>query len=89
VYPGDVIYGIALGDQSGKVYNITVRVPNKDAVTEIIAQFEAAGYTAQPVTDAADTATVGFQGEKWGVLVVVTKDDTGFVANYSVTPIGQ
>lgn len=89
LYQGEVLYGAGVGNAEGKIWNVTVRVPSVAALTDIKAQLEAAGYTAQPITETADGGTAAFSGPKYGVLVVVSKDDQGFIANYTVTPVTQ
>jgi hypothetical protein len=71
---------------------VTVGVPGIDAIEQITAQLEGAGFTLTNggvVGPTADAATALLDGQAYGVLVAVSKDaDKGFVANYTVTSKG-
>lgn len=88
---GDILFGAAIGNAEGKVFNVTVKVQDASALDAIKAQLEGVGFTSEGalegVTDQGGTyiATT----DKWGVLVVVSQDGSnGFVANYTVTSAG-
>lgn len=89
LYDGEVVFGIGIGNDEGKGWNVTVKVPDIAAVDDIKSQLEGAGFTANEAgiggtTD--DGATLVYGNDKYTVLVVVTKDtDNGFVANYTVS----
>lgn len=84
---GDIVFGVSLGGEEGKIWNVTVKVAGLDVYDTIKGQFEAAGYTAQDNgTSGTDGVGGAFTNDKYGVLVVVTQDaENGFVANYTVT----
>lgn len=84
---GDIIFGVGLGGEEGKVWNVTVKVSGLDAYDTIKGQFEAAGYSVQDNGGEGTDAVGGaFTSDKYGVLVGVASDqDNGFVANYTVT----
>ena len=85
---GEVIYGASVGNEEGKVWNVTIKVADLSAIDAITAELEGAGFATQDGFGGAtaDGATGAFDNDKFGVLVVVTKDgDNGFVANYTVT----
>lgn len=86
---GEIVFGAAVGnDTDGKVFNVTVKVADGSALDAIKSQLEAVGFTAQADLggSTADGGTYIASTDKWGVLVVVSKDgDNGFVANYTVT----
>ena len=85
---GEIIFGGSLGSADAQVFNVTVRVPNAQAIDDIKAELEAAGFESQ-VEFAGSTEEGGtFIGNTaaWGVLVVVAKDgENGFIASYTVT----
>ncbi len=85
---GEILFGGSLGNDEGKVFNVTVRVADAGAIDAIKAQLEAAGFTAEGEFGGSSADGGSFIGttDKWGVLVVVSKDsDNGFIANYTVT----
>jgi hypothetical protein len=85
---GEVLFGAAVGNTDGRIWNVTVQVASAAALDEIVAQLEGAGFTN---TDGfggstAEGGTAALESEAYGVLVVVTPDgQNGFVANYTVT----
>jgi hypothetical protein len=88
IIDGEIVFGGALGNDEGKVFNVTVKVADAGALDTIKAQLEAVGFVSQVGGSAngGDGGTYVGTTDKWGVLVVVTKDgQNGFVANYSVT----
>ena len=89
---GEIVFGGSLGDAESRVFNVTVRVPNAQAIDSIKAQLEAAGFKSQGAFEGstADGGTFIATTDKWGVLVVVAKDgDNGFIANYTVSSAAQ
>jgi hypothetical protein len=85
---GEVIYGASIGNDEGKVWNVTIKVADATAFDAIKAKLEGAGFTSQEGMGGVtpDGATGAFDNDKYGILVVITKDgDNGFVANYTVT----
>ena len=84
---GDIIFGVGLGGEDGKVWNVTIKVAGLEAYDTIKGQFEAAGYAVQDNGGTgADAVGGAFTSDKYGVLVGVASDqDNGFVANYTVT----
>lgn len=88
VIQGEILFGGSLGNDEGRVFNVTVRVDSASALDEIKSQLEAVGFTAEGEFggSTADGGTFIATTDKWGVLVVVSKDgDNGFVASYTVT----
>ncbi|MGV8884588.1 MAG: hypothetical protein ACOH1T_03230 [Microbacteriaceae bacterium] len=83
---GEVTFGGAFGDGDNKVFNVTVKVSGLDAFDGIRAQLEAAGFVSAANGSAGTGSTGAFTNDTWGVLVVVSGDDTsGFFASYTVT----
>ena len=84
---GAVIFGAGLGNDEGKVWNVTIKVADASALDGITKQLTDAGFTTDASGDASGDATTGvFNKDPYGVLVIVSKDDkNGFVANYTVT----
>jgi len=90
---GEVVFGMGVGNDDGKAWNVTVKVSGIDAADTIKSQLEGAGFTANEAgiggtTD--DGATLVYDNGTYNVLVVVTKDaENGFVANYTVAETNQ
>ena len=83
---GEVVFGGALGDGEGKVFNVTVKVDGLEAFDDIKAQLEGAGFLSAADGSAGQGGTGVFTNDNWGVAVVVTEDGSnGFLANYTVT----
>ena len=86
IIDGEVVFGGSLGDDTARVYNVTVKVDGPEAYDAIKADLEGAGFTSAVAGTAGAAGTGGFSNDKWGVLVVVSEDGSnGFVANYTVT----
>ncbi|MBX3091414.1 MAG: hypothetical protein KF801_02785 [Cryobacterium sp.] len=84
---GSVIFGAGLGNDDGKVWNVTIKVSDGKAMDGIAKQLTDAGFESVASGDASNESTTGaFSKDPYGVIVVVTSDDKGgFVANYTVT----
>jgi len=85
---GEIIFGGSFGGADAQVFNVTVRVPNAQAIDDIQAELEAAGFESQGVFSGSTAEGGTYIGTTatWGVLVVVAKDsENGFVASYTVT----
>ncbi|MBN9238456.1 MAG: hypothetical protein BGO97_02135 [Micrococcales bacterium 70-64] len=90
LYDGEVTFGLGVGNGDGKAWNVTIRVPGLDAADSIKSQLEGAGFAQNEAGvggTTADGATLIYGNDKYTVLVVITKDDTGFVANYTVSDV--
>ncbi|MDZ4045603.1 MAG: hypothetical protein U1E32_07465 [Rhodoglobus sp.] len=86
IIDGEILFGGSLGNDEGRVFNVTVKVADGSALDEISAQLEAAGFTTQAAGDATGGSTYIGSTDAWGVLVVVSEDGSnGWVANYTVT----
>jgi hypothetical protein len=87
LYDGEVTYAVGIGDENGKAYNVTIRVPDAAAGEQIRSDLEAAGFTLLGGSDATAQGGAAYDGANWGVVVVLTKEnDTSWLANYTVTP---
>jgi hypothetical protein len=86
LYDGEVTYGIGVGDGAGKAFNVTIRIPDQSAGEQIRADLEAAGFTLLGGTDPNAQGGAAYDGADWGVVVVLTQDGDGWLANYTVTP---
>ena len=87
LYQGAVVFGAGVGSGHGKVWNVTVKVPDAQAYQKISAQLTDAGFSGQFGAQGADDGGTGtFANDEYGVLVVVTDaGSNGWVANYSVS----
>jgi len=85
---GEVVFGLGVGNDDGKAWNVTIKVSGLDAADQIKSQLEGAGFSANDAGIGGTTdegATLVYDNGTYNVLVVVTKDaDNGFVANYTV-----
>ncbi len=52
---GEILFGAAIGNDEGKIYNVSVKVADASAIDSIKAQLEAAGFTSQGSIDATTT----------------------------------
>lgn len=90
LYDGEVLSGAGLGNADGKIWNVGVRVPDAGAVDEIQTALSDAGFvTNLQGPSGADGGTIIASSDAYGVAVVVVRDDSGFVANYTVTATPQ
>ena len=95
VASGDVVFGAAAGNvtsSDGRIWNVTIKVSGAGAYGQIKSQLEGAGFKVDAEPDSGDATggTGTFLKDPDSVLVVVTKtdDQTGWVANYTVTEGG-
>jgi hypothetical protein len=91
VIDGEIVYGGSLGNDEGKVWNVTIMVGAATAIDDITTQLTGAGFEKQVGGDStADGGTGVFESDAYGVVVVVAKDsDNGFIANYTVTSVNK
>jgi hypothetical protein len=83
---GTVVFGASAGSTGRKVWNVTVRVHDADAIAEISGQLADAGFRRSFSSSTSTGATVRFMKQPYAVLVVVEQDQkNGWVANYTVT----
>ncbi|CAN5323626.1 hypothetical protein BH09ACT5_BH09ACT5_13070 [soil metagenome] len=86
---GDVVFGMGVGSDDAKAWNVTVKVSGVEVADTIKGQLEDAGFTANESGiggTTADGATLVYDNGTYNVLVVISKDgQNGFVANYTVT----
>jgi hypothetical protein len=87
LYKGAVVFGAGVGSGHGKVWNVTVKVPDAQACADIQKQLADAGFSGQFGAQSPDGGGTGtFANDRYGVLVVVTDaGSNGWVANYSVS----
>lgn len=84
---GEVIFGTGFGNDSEKIWNVTVRV-GSDATAQIAAELEAAGFAAGAEGSiSGDVGTLIYQKDDLTVLVVIAEDpdSAGYLASYTVT----
>lgn len=88
---GTVQFGGSVGDDNGRVFNVTIKVAGGNPYDGIKSQLADAGFvdngTIGGSTD--DGGTLIYSNDNWGVLVVIGKDDSDFVVNYTVTSTNQ
>jgi hypothetical protein len=85
---GEVVFGASIGNDEGRVWNVTIKVAGAGAIEDIVAQLEGAGFTSTEGFggSTAEGGTAILENASYGVLVVVSQDgENGFVANYTVT----
>jgi hypothetical protein len=78
------------GTSAAGVWNVGIRVDGADALGTIVAELEAAGFVGTQTGDqTADGGSAALGNDQYGVVVVVTRDGEGWVANYTVTRTAQ
>lgn len=88
---GEIINAGAIGNDQGKIFNVTIRVADVSAFDTIKAELEAAGFVS-PAESSATSEGGTYLGstDAWGVVVIVSQDGSnGWVANYTVTSTQQ
>lgn len=89
IVDGEILFGIALGDETNKIFNVTVKTDG-DATETVRAQLVGAGFTEQMGAQAStdEGSSYAFTNDAWGVLVVIGQVDGAWNANYTVTTAG-
>lgn len=85
---GTVVYGGSIkGDKNGQAWNVTIDVSGSNPMDGITSQMTGAGFTSTGGIGGttADGGTAVFDSTKYGVIVVVGKNDNKYTANYTVT----
>jgi hypothetical protein len=84
---GAVVFGASVGSGNGKVWNVTIKVPDAKAYQDIAKQLADAGFDGGFGAQGPDGGGTGtFSNSEFGVLVVVSDaGSNGWVANYSVS----
>jgi hypothetical protein len=88
VYHGKVDSAAALGSGAKTIWNISIEVPDPDALSDIKAALTKAGFTTEAEGNAGKVgASLIATGKNYGVSVLLAKGThDGFVANYTVSP---
>ena len=86
---GEVLSGAGVGDSQSKIWNVTVRVSDKNAIAAAQKAITAAGFScvASGEGTSAGGGVVCTQGDL-SVVVVQVAADSSFVLNYTVTKGG-
>ncbi|QDZ14378.1 hypothetical protein [Humibacter ginsenosidimutans] len=83
---GEVLYGATVGSSDGKLWNVTIRVHDPNALATIEDQLADAGFTRDQHDTAAKAGSAAYTKKPYSVLVVVARDGAReHVANYTVT----
>ncbi|HEX4444672.1 MAG TPA: hypothetical protein VHZ81_13970 [Galbitalea sp.] len=87
VYKGKIDTGLDLGSGKDEVWNVTVEVPGASAINDIKSELTSAGFKVEG-SGSANSTTSGLIADtkKYDVLVGITKTDSKWVANYTVSP---
>jgi hypothetical protein len=87
LYDGTVQYGVAIGDDAGRAFNVTIAVPDGSAAQAIEDQLVGAGFGRLGGTQVAAAGATVYDGANYSVAVLLTDNgDSGWSANYTVTP---
>ena len=88
VYNGTVDSATALGSGARTIWNISIEVPDPDALADIKTALTKAGFTTEAEGNAGKVgASLIATGKDYGVAVLLAKGKhDGFVANYTVSP---
>ncbi|MGV8875965.1 MAG: hypothetical protein ACOH1K_00485 [Rhodoglobus sp.] len=83
---GDVIFGISAGEGDNRGFNVTISAGAQSPLAGIETQFADVGFESQVQASGAEgVGSLIFTSADWNVIVVVTKVDTGYTANYTVS----
>lgn len=83
---GSVISGSSINAEDTKIWNVAIKASDPGAVNGIDDQLKSAGFESLGEgLSSEDGSSKIFTKEPYGVLVIVGKDDGGFVVNYTVT----
>ena len=83
---GQVVFGLSLGDEGEKAWNVTINVSGADAFETITTQLTDAGFEYQGLSD-GDLGTSGVfrKGDLTVLAAVAATDGDQWTANYTVT----
>jgi hypothetical protein len=88
LYRGQVDSGIGVGTGKSKIWTVTIEVPGSSSIKDIKSELTAAKFSALvESTGGSAGGTIVGKSSAYGVLVVVSKGDKGWIANYTVTPV--
>lgn len=83
---GEVLSGGSIGNDQGKVWNVSVRVDDASALSDIELELADAGFETRAQASGENGGTlISDNDDEFTVLVVVSRDGSDFVANYTVT----
>lgn len=87
VYSGKVVSAAALGSGAKEIWNVSIQVPDPNALKDIQSALTKAGLTTQAEGNAGKVgASLIATGKTYSVAVLLAKDSHGFIANYTVSP---
>jgi hypothetical protein len=87
VYKGKIDSAISLGSGKKKIWNISVEVPDANAMNDIKSELTGAGFKTDLQGNVGkEGASLISDNKTYGVLVALAKSDKGYIANYTVTP---
>jgi hypothetical protein len=88
LYKGKVDSGVGVGSGKSKIWTVTIEVPGSSSIKDIKSELTAAKFSALVESTGGSTGgTIVAKSGSYGVLVVVSKGDKGWIANYTVTPV--
>lgn len=87
IVDGEIQFGGSIAEGESKVFNVTVKVTGGSPVDGIKSALEGAGFTTETEFsgDPNEGGTLIYSSDAWGVLVVVGKDGSDWIVNYTVT----
>lgn len=88
IIEGEVLRGSSVGGDDGKVWNVSIRGDDATVFDEIEVDLEDAGFDVQVQVSGDTAGTIVADGTDYSVIVGVSEDDGGVVANYTVTTKG-
>ncbi len=84
---GEVQFGAGMSSDDSRIWNVTIKTDNANAIDTITSQLTGAGFTTNDglggSSEAGSVAT--FSSDTYTVAVVVTTNDDGTIVNYTVT----
>lgn len=83
---GSVISGSSINTEDGNIWNVAIKASDPAAVGGIDSELTGAGFESvgEGLTS-EDGSSKMFSKDPYGILVIVGKDDSGFIVNYTVT----
>jgi hypothetical protein len=84
---GEVLVGVGIGNDSSRVWNVTIKV-GYGALDSITSELESAGFSATVMTESSEGSAITFINDEYVVLVMIGTDGDGnTIASYTVARV--
>ena len=87
LYSGRIVDARGLGSGKAQIWTVTIVLPNKAAIDQVNSALTNAGF--KPLKEKSSRgsgSTIVADNKAYSVLVVESKNSSGWFANYTVTP---